>query len=594
MVEKSKKKRQKLRRKTRKNRNKNTRSIRGGSEIEDFKNGIEQILQSIKAKIVEKFNEDPNFSGINNKKYCSELYSNECCKFYARLTESKFTKQDIENLAISKLIADTVSSEPSNKLDNDKLKELFDDAIISLRFLYHDAITSDKSIVKPIIEKQCDDLDQLDVKSPLLSSPVELVRPAIIIPTQLMPLDKMKHFWSNILLNRDTLTSIRQEKLNQTPIIVKELHEYKDEIRKYKNTFKGKRKNNIYEFIRFYSTNYGYVNNGIYYPDFKDRLSIDIFFALSYLSAMLHRSQTCTLLIKGGKAMQFYANIPSNDIDIIIIPHFRGRELTDEDISNIGLNIIQFLLWVTNNNDAIENALLTYIETGTEHSKILKLSCKPNDIGKIVYTPMLDIGLGYNHLPPYIQKIYSTGYKYPKKVSSLFFCSLILEVIVDENLYNILKYISADCDIKNSYYLHKTYDKFYQFLTELINLYGSENIRKLLNDSLKRLKVLDENEYEHIDVILNKLTKGGILRRKWIISIDKDGIEYSEKSYSTLELLCMKNKPTYILDSTKRDSYFSNGVLLPRLLKSQIDVTNKREIGVEPVYYSFDETKLDL
>lgn len=80
-------------------------------------------------------------------------------------------------------------------------------------------------------------------------------------------------------------------------------------------------------------------------PENENPISCAIFILLGYLSYILYYSGICILMIKGGKAIQFYTGYLTTDIDIIILPI---GELTDEKVNEIGKEITKFILYVIN------------------------------------------------------------------------------------------------------------------------------------------------------------------------------------------------------------------------------------------------------
>jgi len=176
-----------------------------------------------------------------------------------------------------------------------------------------------------------------------------------------------------------------------------------------------------------------------------------VFMIISIMSKLLNKNEIATVLIKGGKALQMYSKIVSDDIDVLIIPK---NDMTDKEITEIGKKMSDFISWLT----AEPREVLPIIGGNEICSSTKRSHCA--HIIKCVYTveegnfaAILDIGLGYNHLDEYIKELVKKNtrinfYKYMVVYPSL-------QSIVQEKIYYILLYLYDNHLSANRYFRNR-------------------------------------------------------------------------------------------------------------------------------------------
>jgi len=298
------------------------------------------------------------------------------------------------------------------------------------------------------------------------------------------------------------------------------LEEFKDELTEMFN--KGNVCNEIMNFSSYYSTK-------TFLSDENSNKLCVVFLVIGYLSRILYYSKTCILLIKGGKALQFHSpNMPSDDIDITIMPYHVGPEkksLSESEIDLIGKMVTQFILWATtwNKKSVSSNKIFSakfreldtsYLPKGDEYklikkemesAKIIKLSI---DTGA-GYFAISDIGLGYNSMPKFVKGLLSSFEI--RESDKYMFCYPSKEVIVKEKAYYILKYL-YECNGPNAYFRDKAFYTLHEFLINIKDSKKTQN--KFLEDCLSSLDI--NIEKKHSNNVLSAITQG-IFISKWFI-----------------------------------------------------------------------------
>jgi hypothetical protein len=124
-----------------------------------------------------------------------------------------------------------------------------------------------------------------------------------------------------------------------------------------------------------------------------------LFIIYGFLSYHLQRSGICKLVIKGGKVLQQWHAVASNDIDVMLVPA-NNVDVSDMSFISIGRDICTFMMWIISGNfnwSVLDKTLPTDVRS------IYKIS----KISGIGFTALSDIGVGYNHLEKdYIQPLY--------------------------------------------------------------------------------------------------------------------------------------------------------------------------------------------
>jgi hypothetical protein len=268
----------------------------------------------------------------------------------------------------------------------------------------------------------------------------------------------------------------------------------------------------------------------------KQEILCGVLLIIGFLNRLLQMSNTCILLIKGGKSIQFFANSSSYDIDIVIIPVSHDNPLSDEKINEIGQMVVKFIFWII--PDSAEK--LVYFATNQKESGILKISFKvegktemkealseeskkpslkiTGKDGKIIdysrpkepviftesIDSFLDIGCGYNYAPGYVKYLYSMYHMVITSDSPYFFSHLSLVNIIKEKLYLLIDYLKYI-----GYRHHTVYDKnvargndffrnkIYKSLTKLLPLLDSEKVSLVfcLKEILRGFETAKDNKF---------------------------------------------------------------------------------------------------
>jgi len=348
----------KISKKKKNNRNKTKKNklihYYGGNKIsaEQFLNQIENLISNIELKVI---NEEEKTPSKDNDNICDENYLDDCNKFQSLILEH------IDYLS---------ESDVFYKI-NTKINSISDESLrYSLLYIFYKEIDED-SLYKMYGVNNIAYVEPKE-KSP---SPKEVS----LVIKETIPFSKDITFDEILETYLDTLAPLSDEELNlpnkylclnycTTLInkIKKKKHDLKqslyiDSIQRIPyNLFE---KNTLYleEFkLKIIdSLNSGSICNDLLkgLPNYITRSFLDVqthqkvcivFLLIGYLSKILFESKTCILLIKGGKAMQFYSkDMPSDDIDILIMPYKHKNEfksLSNIEIDLIGKMITHFIL----------------------------------------------------------------------------------------------------------------------------------------------------------------------------------------------------------------------------------------------------------
>jgi hypothetical protein len=203
---------------------------------------------------------------------------------------------------------------------------------------------------------------------------------------------------------------------------------------------------------------------------------------LGILSNILSRKSICTLLVKGGKAIQHSLQTKkvkkgrkeldpyiTNDIDVVIIPMFYTDSTT---ILKIGQNISRFLQWACTYEGypPILSILQFNDDQPILNKSIIKISIKPERQG---FLPLLDLGIGYYEFSPFIKWLYNE----PSEKTHFFISDLNLEgtfmyqhlfSLIMEKMYYIIKYYSSSetIDPLNIQFLRKSHETLNKLLIQ--------------------------------------------------------------------------------------------------------------------------------
>jgi hypothetical protein len=223
-----------------------------------------------------------------------------------------------------------------------------------------------------------------------------------------------------------------------------------------------------------------------------------VYFIVSIVSKVLHENDIATVLIKGGKSLQMYSSIVSDDIDILIVPK---HTLADDEIVHIGKQIANLISWLTAEPKEvfpiISGSEICPSTTRSNCAHIIKCAYRLEE-GHFI--AILDIGLGYNHLDEYIKSILSSNnvhihfYKYT-------FYYPKLSTIIQEKIYYILLYLYDNQSAANRYFRNRT-------MIALLTLMKL-NPKKLFDTNAKAKQLLQryiDGTYKHI---FNKFDKHG-------------------------------------------------------------------------------------
>lgn len=304
--------------------------------------------------------------------------------------------------------------------------------------------------------------------------------------------EKLIEYWTNIFSNA-------------TKIDGYDLYAFKQDVLKKMKT------STLCEEIRSFYPNYNVSEKSAPYA----KTYCILFFVLGTLSYMLYHSKTCVLLLKGGKAVQYTTDVVSDDIDILILPmktkSLTNETITDETITEIGKKIADFVVWVTSDTSLGISSLSTpfsAIELAPntirdKSSHIIKVSLKlPQFDGRPRFVALMDIGLGYNHLHPYVKwltQFHSVNLVHDYDKIPYIYCVQDISTLMREKMFFIVLYSSTSSQ-GNQYFRERAYRSLYKVLTSL----HSENDQALLADYLTEIY---RQLYPHLDMKTKKNKK---------------------------------------------------------------------------------------
>jgi hypothetical protein len=278
-----------------------------------------------------------------------------------------------------------------------------------------------------------------------------------------------------------------------------ELYAFRRQMRYYITNDSANVCDELKKYIPYYSLSDKPVN------EYKQKIFCVILLIIGYVNRILQISNTCALLLKGGKSIQFFTEFKSYDIDIAIVPNKSedrvASGLSDEEIVNIGEMVTELMFWVIpdanakmlymQNKDSRASHIFKFrfkdepaIIIPTSESILSKLTAEEKQEidesvkqwenasslreepklkildkeGKefssvrssfprlkvnedLVYDSFLDIGCGYNYAPGYIKYLYSMYKSETLENSPYFFSYQSLVSIVQEKLYILVYYL---------------------------------------------------------------------------------------------------------------------------------------------------------
>lgn len=195
---------------------------------------------------------------------------------------------------------------------------------------------------------------------------------------------------------------------------------------------------------------------------------------IGILSNALYNKSICCLLIKGGKAIQHalkkrIAEYESSDIDIVIVP--MGNSNSDV-LLKMGQNISRFLQWACTYEHSVPFFSVLQFDDDQPilHKSIIKISIKPENQG---YLALLDIGIGYHELSPFIKWLYSHQNEQTEfyiefiKMEGKFIYQNLYDIVM-EKMYYIIKYSSPEeiINVDNIRFLRKSHDSLNILLSQ--------------------------------------------------------------------------------------------------------------------------------
>uniref|UniRef100_A0A6C0DQ02 Uncharacterized protein n=1 Tax=viral metagenome TaxID=1070528 RepID=A0A6C0DQ02_9ZZZZ len=491
--------------------------IVGGGELEEFREKYINLMAIIQSKIQEQ----PDYSATKPENLCHDLYNDECVEIQHLFSENRqFLREDFVLNNIYG-IGDEASKNSLLFIYYDLLEE------IRLEELYNSSTETTSTPSKPIEPPTIEELGKI------------------------MPIIGMKEYWKGIINKIEKKKHDEKQKKyrqqSRVPFIETLLYTQLDD---YKNQLKQivtETPDEICVLLKETIKHYDVASDK--YIEYNQKLCLTLLI-IGYLTNLLFTSDTCSLILKGGKAVQFFANVPSDDIDITIAPK-GNQNISDEQIEYIGHQIANFIIWVLSDVYSVEsnprstqgNGLkISKLVRGEGGSKIIKLSIQ-TDFG---YLPILDIGLGYNSFPEKIKGFnnvkmidetpYSMKSEITKKLPNYGYCHADIGSIITEKLYYILEYLSS-CDHANSYYRNKSYYNLIKYMDELTKQYGASSIEKIFIQSVKSVVKYRINERDRIMDILTAITWGMFINR-WFV-IEKSGI--SRGLYPDVHVMCMRD-----------------------------------------------------
>ena len=154
----------------------------------------------------------------------------------------------------------------------------------------------DPSVLEP--EPDCLASEHVVAIEPVIASEhVVAIEPSVVVPLFFIDSnEKLIAYWKDIF-SKATKTDYN-------------LHEFKQRILAKMKT------SSICEEIQSFNQYYSVSETATPYS----QTYCTLFFIIGTLTQMLKNAETCILLLKGGKAIQFTANIVSDDIDVLITP----------------------------------------------------------------------------------------------------------------------------------------------------------------------------------------------------------------------------------------------------------------------------------
>jgi hypothetical protein len=490
-------------------------------------------------KLNKKRSNRTSFKNDYDDNLCHKTYLDECIDFKSLITNN------IEHLSQSSILSNL------NSVRDERLKQ-------SLLYIYYDSVNDDEiyNLYNSVSEVATEELHQIPMEKtptprentpspmPMEKTPSPILKEETATPDVFLfkdsPLtdDKLNNpiqleclnFWMS-LINKiekerhDKKQAKYREDVTKTPFSMFEktslyLEEYKHEITEMLKN------NSVCDELKQFSSYY--ITKTTLDTENNKKLCI-VFLLIGYLSRILYYSKTCVLLLKGGKALQFHSpNMPSDDIDILIMPYGDNHEITElpnSKIEKIGKMIVQFILWITSwdNKTLSWNKLFSAkyraLDTSSiPHGPNHELMKKELDSAKIIklsivtgtgYFAISDIGMGYNSLPNYIKHIIS---RFEMRQSDKYlFCYPGKETIIKEKLYYILKYL-YECNSPNAFFRDKAFYTLNEFLKNIKDTKKARN--KSIEECLKSLDIFIEDK--HKNDILNAVTQGVFLS-KWMI-----------------------------------------------------------------------------
>lgn len=464
----------------------------GDTNLEKFKEDFKQLIENIKKKIQEtpSYMDNPS----EEESICNELYLEEC--------------QNIQKLFSNNLkyLNEPFISDSIYSIENEPAK-------LSLNNIYTSMLN--------------DDIFPKETEIAISESSTTIIPPSIKELRLFLPIISMKEFWKDVInkINKK-IHDQKQAKYRpeiRAPFIEHPipLDEYRTSIKQLMTAEPEKICIILSKFIKYYSVNQGF-------NDKYNNVICLVFLLIGYITNLLFKSDTCAIIVKGGKAMQFYAPMPSNDIDITISP--KEGDLEDTQIEIIGNHIVDFIIWVasyvySSGDSAIQFSKIT---KGEGSAKIIKLSIKTEGQG---YLPILDIGLGYNSLSTEIKKINKINklskipyyeIENPKwNLRDYGFGHLNIENIILEKIYYIDKYLKEkDCSFANANYLKKTYYSLVIFMSQLLSLDKTMTLEKMSTLLVKCIKSVKPDfriaRTSDINSIITNFTNGMFVDR-WLI-----------------------------------------------------------------------------
>jgi len=522
-----------------KKRNKGRRTIKrrqkkifgGNEELRVFESELRKLVDTIEQKIDEtpEYRDNPD----------ARLYSTET---------DNIQKLFRDNL---KYINEPVVSHIIYSISDQTAKH-------ALIYIYHD-----------VIEEH--EYDNINVEEPVTSLPIkteEITRapspPQIVPPTteqliETTPELETITYWTGLIdkIEKEAHDASQAKYRSEVPKIPYVDVQMQNSLEHFKILIKQLVVENrvpvcdiLKHFARFYNTNEDFDTN-------YSQATCLVMLMIGYLTDILLKSNTCLVVLKGGKAMQFYVPIPSNDIDIVIAP--KDGTLDDSEIEIIGNHIANFIIWIL--SFVYPTINLSKLSKGDGESKIIKLSINKGT----GFLPIVDIGLGYNSSPEKIKELlnikYPTGLSLQSKMSfkpeeleflktykfneNYHFMVLGRQSIITEKLFYISKYLETfNCIYRdaNTNFLKKAYHGLVFFITQLIAVNLNIEPHKQVGMLIKCIKYLYPDykikkrgkEPHSLTEILENYTHG-LFVNKWLVWDSQQFIGL----FPDIEVMCM-------------------------------------------------------